>query len=256
MLTAINLGNTHIRMGLFENKKLIHTWRLRTDPYRTADEYVYLLSGLFREAGHASPDSSVFASVVPPLCGVFHETLARLTGTEPVQVRSDMQTGITIRTENPSELGADLLANAVAAYHTHRKACVVIDFGTALSFIRVNDSGELTGAIIAPGIMAALTSLISDTAQLHQVELTPPPSIMGSNTTTAIQSGIVYGYASLVAGIIERIHNEYGDGARVIATGGLSETYGPLIPCVDEISPTHTLTGLRMLYELNTGDGR
>ncbi len=252
MLAAVNVGNTHIRLGLFENGELRETWRLRTGPYRTADEYVYLLSGLFRESGHDNIDSSVCASVVPPLSEVFRTTLKRISGAEPIMVSSELKTGIRIGTKHPSELGADLLANAVGAFHSFHESCTIVDFGTALTFTRVNADGVLTGVAIAPGIGAALTSLIADTAQLHQIELIAPPLVLAQNTTHAIQSGIVFGYASLVTGMIDRIRAETGETDLTIATGGMAEKYAPLIPCVNRVLPNHTLQGLRVLYELNS----
>ena len=256
MLLAINVGNTNVRIGLFEETNLRHTWRIRTEPHRTADEYEYLLSGIFRSAGVSEPehvlDASVFASVVPPLTNVFHETLTRLAKTAPVQASTSLNTGIRIGTDNPPEMGADLLANAVAACHTFKQNCIVIDFGTALTFTVVSQDGEVLGVSIAPGVQGALGSLISETAQLHQVGLLEPPSVLGKNTTHSIQSGIMFGFSALVEGIVERIARETKRSYRIIATGGLSEIFAPLIPAITCTEPYHTLQGLRILYELNS----
>lgn len=252
MLLAVNIGNTHIRMGLFRDDALEKTWTLRTDPHRTSDEYAMLFAGMFREAGFAdSIDAAVCASVVPPLTGAVREALAQLVPAEPLLVHAGLRTGMTIGTEHPEELGADLLANAVAAYHTYHDDCIVVDFGTALSFVVTAADGTVEGVSIAPGVQGALESLISDTAQLFQVELATPPSVLGKNTIQSIQSGIIHGYAGLTNGIIDTIHAETGRSYRIVATGGLSHVYGPLLSRPAAIEAAHTLNGLRLIYEMN-----
>lgn len=256
MLLAVNIGNTHIRMGLFNDGNLVQTWRLRTDPHRTEDEYVHLLTGMFSNSVNmpqegSAIDESIFAAVVPPLREVFTATLRSITKSKPTVVDTRLDTGITIKTDSPNELGADLLVNGAAAYHLYKRDCIVVDFGTALSFTVVSKNGELLGASIAPGVQGALESLVQDTAQLHLVELSPPPSAVGKNTTQAIQSGLLYGYSGLVTGILNQLQAESERKYFVIATGGLSSIFGSFIGSIDSVDPHHTLKGLQILKNRN-----
>ena len=261
MLLAVNIGNTHIRMGLFSDGTLQRTWRLRTDPHRTEDEYIHLLNGMFKNAEISDGSTgtnpgitkSIFATVVPPLREVFRRTLVEIAHSEPIIVNTKLDTGISIKTDSPDELGSDLLVNGAAAYHLYGRDCIVVDFGTALSFTIITSDGELLGATIAPGVSGALESLVQDTAQLHQVELTSsPPSAVGKNTTQAIQSGLLYGYSGLVKGILDQIKAESNRNFFVIATGGLSTIFGSMIESIQKIDPFHTLRGLHILYGRNT----
>lgn len=241
-------------MGLFESQELTHTWTVRTDPHRTTDEYEHLFRGMFENRNITLPKGStnaVCASVVPPLTESFRFALAKVTASEPVMIGPGLKTGIKIGTERPKELGADLLANAAAAFHLYHTDCIVIDFGTALTFTVVSQEGDLEGVSIAPGVWGALETLVTGTAQLYQVEMQPPPSVLGKNTTNAIQSGTIFGYAGLVEGIVNRICREKGKKMKVIATGGLSETFSPLISVEHTLDPCHTLKGLLAIFTLN-----
>lgn len=191
------------------------------------------------------------SSVVPSLTATFRQMLTRLIHQQPLVINTTLRTGLSIATDNPHELGTDLLANAVAGYQLTQTDCVVVDFGTALSVVTVDQSGKILGVSIAPGLESAMKGLSSNTAQLPFVPLTPPPSVLGKNTTHAIQSGIVLGYVGLVEGLVNRIEQELGRSVEVIATGGLAEVIAPLTNRFNRVEPWLTLDGLRLIAALN-----
>jgi type III pantothenate kinase len=253
MLLAVSVGNSHITLGTHEKGAWTRRWRIQTVHAKTADEYLVLLRALFQE--ERTPldriDSAILSSVVPPLTGTMAETIGQLIGKNPLLLTAALNLGLRITTENPAEVGADLVANAVAAYDRFRGNCIVVDFGTALSVTAVAAPGDLRGVAIAPGMATAVNALAHDTAQLPRVPLAPPPQAIGRNTTYSIQSGIVFGYIGLVQEIIRRMSLELGGEAGVIATGGQSLVMAPLLsqPIVHE----HwlTLEGLRIIAERN-----
>lgn len=253
MLLAVSVGNSHITLGTHENGAWTRRWRIQTVHAKTADEYLVLFRALFQE--ERTPleriDSAILSSVVPPLTGTMAETIVQAVGTKPLLLTSALNLGLRITTENPAEVGADLVANAVAAYERFRGNCIVVDFGTALSITAVAEPGDLRGVAIAPGMATAVNALAHDTAQLPRVPLAPPPQAIGRNTTCSIQSGIVFGYIGLVQEVIRRMSLELGGEAGVVATGGQSHVMAPLFsqPIVHE----HwlTLEGLRIIAERN-----
>lgn len=252
MLLAVDIGNSNIAFGLYEHQ-WTHHWRLSTVTSKTADEYSIQFQGLLDEQQIAltAIQNVVISSVVPPLTQVFQKMLHQLTNQIPLVVSTSLHTGLTIATDTPQELGSDLLANAVAGYHLFRKNCIIVDFGTALSMIAVTGEGEIKGVSIAPGLESALKALSLNTAQLPFVPLVAPPSVLGKNTTHAIQSGVVLGYVGMVEYLTDRIKEQLNGSTEVIATGGLSEVIAPLTNCFTAIKPWLTLDGLRLLAEQN-----
>lgn len=254
MLLAVDIGNSNIAFGIYD-QQWKQQWRLSTVASKTSDEYAIQFRALFdhQKINAAAIQQVVISSVVPPLTQVFQKMLRQLTGQEPLVVSSNLRTGLTITTDNPQELGTDLLANAVAGYQRFGTNCIIVDFGTALSLITVSGEGEIKGVSIAPGLESALKALSLNTAQLPFVPLAPPPSVLGKNTTHAIQSGVVLGHVGLVEYLVDRIKAELNGPTQVIATGGLSEVVAPLTDRFTAIEPWLTLDGLRLLAEQNRG---
>jgi type III pantothenate kinase len=254
MLLAIDIGNTNVVFGIHNRQKWIAQWRVRTVRDQMPDEYAVLFKEFLREVNIALSDirQVVLSSVVPPLSGVFRELCQRYFGRPPLVVGPGIRTGINIRTDNPSEVGADLIANAVAAYDRFRADCIVVDFGTATTFSAIAEPGIFLGVAIAPGLGLAADALSGRTAQLPRVDLTPPPSAIGKNTVHSMQSGLIFGYAGLVEALITRVRAELGEHAPVIATGGLSQVFAPLCQQIEVIEPWLTLDGLRLIAERNT----
>lgn len=253
MLLAVDVGNTNIAFGVHDGEQWLHHWRIRTVPDQMPDEYAALFRELLREGGltMGDLDRAVVSSVVPPVTGALTEMLYRHTGQDPLVVGPGVRTGIRIRTDNPAEVGADLVANAVAAYARFRQNCVVVDFGTALTFTAVAEPGDLLGVAIAPGLNAAAAFLSSATAQLPRVRLVPPPTAIGRNTVHSIQAGVVFGYIGLVETLVARMRAEMGGEASAVATGGLARVIAPLSTEFAAIEPWLTLDGLRIISNRN-----
>jgi type III pantothenate kinase len=247
MLLAIDIGNTNIVSGVNNNGKWLNHWRIQTDHKKTADEYEVIFRSLLSAGKICRTDVSniILSSVVPSLVRPFTEMLPGLfNGTKITIVGPDIYPKLPIKILNPYEIGADLVANAVAAYHKYGKLTTVIDFGTALTFTTIGKNGEIKGVAIAPGLQTAVAALAGGTAQLPHVHLTPPPSVLGENTVHAIQSGIVYGFTGLVDSMIERTQDELGEKLTVVATGGLSSVIAPLTKNIKNVELLLTLDGL------------
>ena len=253
MLLAVDVGNTNIVFGLYEGERLAHTFRISTLRHRTEDEHGILLRELLslRSVAASEIEASIVASVVPPLTDVLTEAIRRAFGNDPVVVGPGLRTGVRILYENPREIGADRIVNAVAAYERVKGPAIVVDFGTATTFDCVSPKGEYLGGVIVPGIQVGLDGLLSVAAKLSRVELQAPPRILGRNTTHALQSGVIVGHAALVDGMVERLEAELGHSCEVIATGGLSVLVAKFAKRIQTIDVNLTLEGLRILYERN-----
>lgn len=252
MLLAVDIGNTNIVVGAYVDEQLRASWRLATDASRMADEYAVLLDGLFRYAELTLKDVTavVLCSVVPALTTTFEELAERYCALKPIVVGPGIRTGIKILYENPREVGADRIANAVATFHLYGGPAIVIDFGTATTFDALSADGEYIGGAIAPGLTIAAEALFQRAARLYRVELKRPKAVIGRNTGSSVQSGLVYGYVGLIEGLVERFKGEMGP-ARMIATGGLAEVIAAESPSVEIINPLLTLEGLRLIYDQN-----
>lgn len=253
MLLCIDVGNTNVVLGLWDEGHWLANWRVRTLRDKMPDEYDLLLTGLLNKGGFDMRRISrvALASVVPPLTPVFSEWIARYPDAALLVVGPGIRTGLRIRIDNPVELGADLVANAVAAYQRFHTACIIVDFGTATTFSAVSNAGDFLGVAIAPGLRVAADALVSRTAQLQRVAMVAPPTAIGKNTIHSMQSGLVFGYVGLVEGLIRRIRKELGDNVQVVATGGLSSVLAPLTMEINAVDPWLTLDGLRLISERN-----
>jgi type III pantothenate kinase len=253
MLLVVNVGNSSTSFGVHGAGGWQRRWRIHTDAARTADEHAVLFDGLLAAARiePAGIDGAVIGSVVPQLTGVLAEVTERIAGRPPFVVTPRVQSGLRFSIDNPFEIGTDLLADAVAGFRRLGTSCVVVDFGTALTFTGVTASGVLEGVAIAPGIAYATEALAEHTAQLPVVSLTPPPTAIGRNTIHSIQSGVVFGYVGLVEGLVERFRRELPAPVGAIATGGQADLVAPLTKCFAAVDPWLTLDGLRLISELN-----
>ncbi|MCL4871473.1 MAG: type III pantothenate kinase [Anaerolineae bacterium] len=251
MLLTIDIGNSNVTLGLWDGQKWRLQWRLRTVRDKTADEYGIALKTLLREFGlSGAVDRVILASVVPTLTGTFLTLCERYLGLTAIQVRHDIPLGITVKTDNPAEVGADRLVNAAAAFHLYPGPSIVIDLGTATTFDVISGRGELVGVAIAPGPAVAADALVSRAARLSGVSLEAPPQAIGKNTVHAMQSGIVFGYVGLVEGLLKRLMAELNEpGIKVIGTGGLISIITPHTDMIDHVDPWLTLTGLRLISE-------
>jgi type III pantothenate kinase len=255
MLLTADVGNTEIVLGVFEGTELTHTWRSSTRPERTSDELALLLSGFLE---HRDLDlrrditGMCIASVVPDVTGQFREMAASYLSHEPLIVGPGMKTGVSVVTDNPREVGADRVVNTLAAFTLYGGPSIVVDFGTGTNFDVISAAGEFLGGVIAPGLQISASALFGRTARLTRVDLQAPRSPVGRSTVEAIQSGLIYGTAGEVDGIVERIRAELdAPDATVIATGGLAPVVIPHCRTIDHFAPWLTLHGLRLVYEKN-----
>jgi type III pantothenate kinase len=252
MLIAIDVGNTQTVMGLYDGDDLVDSWRLSTVRERTADEYRLFLTGLLRQDGYRleDVDGVALSSVVPTVKAAMIQVAETITG-PLIVVGPGVKTGMPINIDNPREVGADRVVNSVAAARRYGTPVVSVDFGTSTNMDAVDASGAYVGGAIAPGLEVSLNALITATAALRRVDLVPPRAAIGKNTVEAIQSGLIYGHAGLVDGLVERLVAELGGEVPVVATGGLASTIVPHCRSVEIVDPNLTLDGLRMIYEMN-----
>jgi type III pantothenate kinase len=253
MLLAVDIGNTDVKLGVFRDAELVDIWRLTTDHDRTADEYAVMLQILLSRYAldFSALAGLVMCSSVPSVQNTFAEIARRYLGCEALVVRGTGRTGIRVNIDNPHEVGGDRVSNAVAARALYGAPAIVIDFGTATNFDVLSPEGDYIGGALAPGIEVAADALFRRGARLFNVALTAPKRAIGRNTVTALQSGIVFGYVGLIEGLIARIQRELGGGAHVIATGGLASLVAHETAVIEHVDPHLTLTGLRLIYELN-----
>jgi len=260
MLLAVDVGNTNISYGVLDGARLVLHLRTESARQRTADEYAVLVRQmmLLRGVGPESVDSAIIASVVPALTDVMVGFVERAFSKTPLVVGPGIKTGMPILYEDPREVGADRIVNAVAGYEWAQSAVIVVDFGTATTFDCVSPKGEYLGGAITPGVQISADALFARAARLHRVELALPPKAIGRNPTQSMQAGIIFGYAGLVDGLCKRLQKELGP-SRVMATGGLAGLIGKQTESIEHVDADLTLTGLRLLHERNLperADGR
>jgi type III pantothenate kinase len=253
VLLVVDVGNTQTHLGTFRGEELVHDWRFATVRDSTADELGAALRNLLalRDLTFADIHASILSSTVPQLRPEWTAMAERYLGHEMPVVGPGVRTGMPIRMDNPREVGADRLVNAVAAYERVRGPCVVVDFGTAITYDCVGAAGEYIGGIIAPGVEISMEALTSRAAAIPKVDLTPPRALIGKSTVEAIRSGVIYGFASQVDGMVARLREELGEETEAIATGGLAHAIVPYCELIDDVDEMLTLTGLRLIYERN-----
>jgi type III pantothenate kinase len=254
MLLTIDIGNTSVAMGAFDDKgDLRITWRMATSISRMPDEYAALLLPLLQHDGFQASDIKdvCLCSVVPPLIGTFENLLNRYFNLQPLVVGAGTKTGVRIRMDNPREVGADRIVHSAAAHTLYGGPLIIVDLGTATTFDTVSKEGEYTGGAIAPGITTAAEALFSRTAMLPRVKLVRPNKAIGTNTVSAMQSGLIFGYVGLIEGMVNRIQKELPEKARVIATGGYSELIAKETSVIDIVNPNLILIGLKLVYAMN-----
>lgn len=252
-LLVVDIGNTNSVLGVYSGDKLIGHWRMSSQPNRTTDEMKVFIKGFFEADGLTLHDvkAVAIASVVPALTPMFDAVSRSLFGVTPLVVGPGVRTGMPIRYDDPREVGADRIVNAVAAYHLYKKELIVVDFGTATTFDCVSADGAYLGGIIAPGIGVSMDALFQRASKLPKVAIERPPHAIGKNTVHAMQSGLYYGYAAMVDGLIDRLSGELGTTPLVVATGGTAPLICPEAKKIRHIDEHLTLLGLRLIYELN-----
>ncbi|MDD5368865.1 MAG: type III pantothenate kinase, partial [Anaerolineaceae bacterium] len=253
MLLCIDIGNTNIKLGLFNSDQMCCRWRISTDRSNLADEYAMLMQNLFASEDVSLQDITgcAISSVVPLLTREFETLVARYFHTKAVILGPQTLTGMPIHTAYPVEVGSDLVMNALAARHIYGTPVIVIGFGTATTFVAVSVQGDLEGVAIAPGVATSGDSLFRATSTLPQVALARPAAAIGKNTVESIQAGFIFGFVGLVKELVARMQAELGGNAHVIATGGLAELIAPETAVIDAMEPDLTLIGLRLMYEMN-----
>ena len=258
MLLTVDVGNSQTLIGVFEKDRLQHEWRASTDPKRTADELALLFGEFLRQADLSFSrqiTGVAISSVVPKATQELREMTLRYFGFPPVVVEPGVKTGIAVLTDNPREVGADRIANAVAAHEMFpSRSTIIVDFGTAITVDAVSAEGQYLGGAIAPGVETAASALFSSTAQIRRVQLLAPEFAIGKTTVGAVQSGIMFGTAALVDGLVERVANELDGDVEVIATGGLAPVIIEHCKTIQHFEPMLTLNGLRLIFERNIAD--
>lgn len=253
MILVLDTGNTNIVLGVYENDTLIHHWRMETDRLKTEDEYGMQVKALFSHANIAFEqiEGIIISSVVPPIMFSLEAMCKKYFGIKPLVVGPGVKTGLNIKYENPREVGADRIVNAVAAIHEYGTPLIIVDFGTATTFCYVNEKAEYMGGAIAPGIGISTEALFTKASKLPRIELTRPEHIIGKNTVSAMQAGIVYGFVGQVDGIVNRMKKISKKAPTVIATGGMASLIGQETTVIDVIDPFLTLKGLYLIYQRN-----
>ena len=253
MLLTIDIGNSNITFGIFNKQKLLQKWRITTEIKTTVDEYELLISNLINHSGYPMnkiTDVSI-CSVVPNLTETLYYACTKWIEKKPLIVKSGIKTGIKLLVENPREVGADRVADVVGTYQIYGGPSILVDFGTHTVFNAISSIGEFLGGSISPGIIMSAESLFINSSQLGKVELIAPKSVIAKSTSTNIQSGLIYGYVSLVEGMIKKMKDELGQNTNIIGTGGLIHLIRNLTTIFDHVNPDITLIGLKYIYEMN-----
>lgn len=253
MLLVIDVGNTNTVLGLYRDEELVQNWRITTDKTRTLDEYAMLIHELLRlgDIPMAAIEDVIISSVVPPTKDALEGLCRKYFKRSPYLVGPGIKTGMPIHYDNPREVGADRIVNAVGAYEKRRCSLIIVDFGTATTFDLVSARGEYQGGAIAPGLNISADALFQRASKLPRVEFSRPPQVIAKNTVNSIQAGLFFGYVGLVDGIVGRMRQETREDPLVIATGGLAKAIAPASQTIDEVEPFLTLEGLRILYLRN-----
>lgn len=253
MLLVIDVGNSNTVLGIYQGEELKKDWRVGTDKDRTVDEYAMLINNLFSLSGlsFSDLDDVIVSCVVPPMLNTLERLCKQYFQLDAYVVGPGIKTGMPIQYDNPREVGADRIVNAVAAYENCKSALIVVDFGTATTFDVISSDGAYQGGAIAPGVGISAEALFTRASKLPRVEFFRPPQIIAKNTVNSMQAGIFFGYVGLVEGIVSRMQKELNDEATVIATGGLAAPIAAATDAIDQVEPFLTLEGLRILYQLN-----
>ncbi len=253
MLLVMDVGNSHTVLGLYEGEAILGHWRIVTSSHRTSDELRILLLGLMQQENieRTRIRGCCISSVVPAFNQAIEQASHDAFGIEPLFIGPGVKTGLVIQVENPKEVGADRIANAVGAMAAYSGALIVVDFGTATTFDAITSRGEFRGGVIVPGVQISADALFERCAKLPHVDICAPPQVIGRDTISNIRSGLTYGYADLVDGLIARIADEMGEPTTVVATGGLSELIAKIAKRIEHLDPLLTLTGLKLIFERN-----
>lgn len=254
MLLVVDVGNTNIVLGVYDQKELVGHWRISTDRVRTTDEYGMLIMNLFfhdQRVNVEDINGVIISSVVPPLMPTLERVCTRYFKVEPVIVGPGTKTGMAIKYDNPREVGADRIVNAVSAYEKYGGPIIIIDFGTATTYCAVLENGDYIGGVISPGVMISAEALFQRAAKLPRIEVKDPGQVICRNTVSSMQSGMFYGYVGQVEGLVERMKGEMPEGTQVVATGGLAQLISSATDCIDHVEPMLTLEGLRLIYDKN-----
>jgi type III pantothenate kinase len=253
MLLVMDVGNTNTVLGLFDGDELVHDWRIRTVIGHTVDEYGILILNLYKNSKISSKaiKDIVISCVVPPMLNILEPLCIKYFGIKPLIVGPGIKTGMPIFYDNPKEVGADRIVNAVAAFEKYKREMIIVDFGTATTFDYISAKGEYQGGCIAPGVMISSEALFDRASKLPRVELTRPRHVVTKDTVSAMQAGIMYGYAGLVDGIVARIREEVHSTPLVVATGGLANLIAGVATTIEIVDDMLTIEGLRIIFQRN-----